>query len=257
MKETSLFSSAWYSPNTHGWAIIYNVKRVVFIILTLSLLLLSEAVTLLATHAAAPRGQLKGSVSNRAVQVQSLDFYYKMDEKSRYLDLKNQWQSAHKGELNYAEASTLAAQAYDESSVESELEQWAYHGGPDPKVMTGKVHIYNVGQRALLNLPIKVTLRAKVGELRVNPAIQMIDYDYLNDTAQWLSVSSKTVKVAALAPGEDMLVDLGKFQMLDFLGKHPNQWPAKLELRVDSPEFGTSRKVLNVIPDHFVVPVLY
>lgn len=224
------------------------MKSFVFILLTLALLLLSEAVTLLSTKAA---------TAPTPLQVQALDFYYKQDEKVRYLDLKQQWQTAHRGELPVTKAAELADQAYSQATIESPLEEWNYQGGPSPQVLSGQIHLYNTSQQALLNVPLTVSLRAQVGELRVNPLLQMTDYKHLEASAQWQSLSNSRISIPVIAPGEDMLVDVARFQLLQFLAKHPSQWPARLEIEVKAPHMATSRKTLTLIPDHFVVPVLY
>ena len=218
------------------------------IILTLSLLLLSEVVTLLATRAATGRGP---------IQVDSLDFFYKLDEHVRFLDLKTQWQSEHRGELPIAKADELAREAYDLAATESPFAIWRYHGGPAPQIFTGKAHIHNQGHNALLNVPVSVLVRAKVGELRVNPDIQMTDFDYLEDSARWETVSREVVRVPAIAPGEDMLLPVMKFRLLDFLARHPNRWPVQVEVKISAPPMGTAYKTISLVPDHFVVPVLY
>jgi hypothetical protein len=224
------------------------VKRFVFFCVTIALLLLSQALCLFATRAAASNGPIK---------VDNIGFYYKLDEKARYMALKTQWQSEHHGEISTSKASELAMQAYTTSSVESTFDQWRYQGGPDPAVFTGKAHLYNTGQKALLNVPVSVTVRAKVGDLRVNPSIQMTDYDTLKDTSEWELVSQKTVTIPAIAPGEDMLLPLMEFHLLDFLSKHPNRWPLQLEVTMASASMGSSRQTISLIPDHFVVPVSY
>lgn len=225
-----------------------NVKRVVFVLMVVGLLIASEAVTVLATRASAANGLLK---------VESLGFFYKLDEQARYLDLKTKWQTEHRVDLSLDKASELAKEAYGKAGVESPFEQWRYQGGPAPHVFSSKMHLYNAGKNAMLNIPLQVVVRAKVGELRVSPDIQMTDYDHLEQTARWETVSQKTVKIAALAPGEDQLVEVMNFQLMDFLAKHPNQWPSQVEVSVSAPGIATTRKLLPLVPDHFVVPVLY
>jgi hypothetical protein len=224
------------------------VKRFVFICLTIALLLLAESVCLFATRAAA---------SNAPIKVDNIGFYYKLDAKARYMDLKTRWQSDHRGELAATKASELALEADKAASVESAFDKWRYQGGPDPAIFAGKAHIYNAGHKALLNVPVYVTVRAKVGDLRVNPTIQMTDYDYLKDSARWELVSQSTVTIPAIAPGEDILLPLTQFNLLDFLAKHPNRWPVQLEVSMVSLSAGSSRKTISLIPDHFVVPVIY
>lgn len=224
------------------------MRRIVLILLTISLLLLSEAVTLLATKAATARGPIK---------VDSLDFFYKLDEHVRFLDLKTKWQTEHRGELPIGKAGELAREAYDQAATESPFSLWRYQGGPAPQIFTGKAHIHNQGRTALLNLPVSVQVRAKVGELRVSSDIQMTDYEYLEDSARWETVSTESITVPAIAPGEDILLPVMKFRLLEFLAKHPNRWPVQVEMKISSPLMGTTYKTLALIPDHFVIPVLY
>lgn len=223
------------------------MKRAVFILLIIGLFVCSQALTLLATRAA----------TGQPVKAESIGFFYKMDAHARYLDLKTKWQSGHRGELSIEQASELATEAYEKSSVESPFEKWLFHGGPSPYLFKGKLHIYNTTSAALLQVPLAVTIRAKVGELRVDPTIQMTDFEHLNATARWETVSQENLSVDALAPGEDMLVDVMRFHLLKFLKEHPNQWPTRLEVVVTSPQLGTHRQQLELVPDHFVVPVLY
>lgn len=224
------------------------MKRPVFIIIIITLVLITQAVTLLATRAGTPKAPIR---------VESIDFYYKMDAKARFLDLKNRWQSENRGALAISKASELANEAYNQSNSESVFDQWRYHGGPAPSVFVSKAHIYNSGKTALLNVPVSVTVRAKVGDLRVDPIIQMTDYDYLKETAVWETVSIETITIPAIAPGEDLLLPLMKFRLLDFLASHPNRWPVLVEVRMSSASLGNSRKAISLVPDHFVVPVLY
>jgi hypothetical protein len=224
------------------------MKRVVFILLTVCLLLLSEAITLLSTKAASMQP---------AIQVQSLDFYYKQDEKARYLELKNQWQSEHRGEIPLRNAAELATQAYAQADTEAPLERWRYQGGPSPEVFNSKIHLFNSSKQALLHIPLRITLRARVGELRINPQTELTDYTHLANTAHWQTIAVETKSIPALAPGEDLQVANTTFQLLDFLGKHPGHWPAQLEIEVKVPQLGANRKTISLTPDHFVVPILY
>lgn len=224
------------------------MKRVVFIILTLVLLTLSEGLTLLATHAASSRS---------AIQVESINFYYKPDEKARFLDLKTRWQSENRGELSIDQAISLADTAYRQAGINAPFKVWRYHGGPSPWVFTGKAHLYNKTGQALLNVPLSVTLRAKVGDLRVHSALQMTDYDHLEETARWETVLQQTVPIPALAPGEDLQIETFRFAVLNFLKTHPNRWPVQLEVRLSTPAMSGSRQSLTLIPDHFVVPAVY
>jgi hypothetical protein len=224
------------------------VRRFVFIALIIGLLVAAETLALWSTNAVASYGALK---------VQSLGFFYKADEQTRFLDLKTRWQAEHLGEISHRKASELADEAYGKSDVESPFTLWRYHGGPSPNIFSGKVHLFNTGKEALLNVPMAVTLRARVGDLRVKPAIQTTDYDYLESSSRWVTLGRNTVTVQALAPGEDMLLEVGRFRLMDFLAENPNRWPVEVEVQVTSPQTGTVKKSIALIPDHFVVPNLY
>ncbi len=229
------------------------MKRFVFILLILGLLACAQVLTFMATDASAARG-----VSNTTtLKTASLDFYYKLDEKARYLDLKNQWQSKHRGEFSPRQAVELADEAYKKASVEAPFEKWLYHGAPAPRVFTGKLHLYNSSKQALLDVPLKVTLRAEVGDLRVDSVVQLTDYGHLSKTARWMTLSEQTVSIPAVAPGEDLQVEVMRFRLMEFLAAHPNRWPSQLEVQVSGPQVGTVKKSLSLAPDHFVVPVLY
>lgn len=225
-----------------------NVKRFVFILLVVALLLTAEMVTIWATRADTPL---------RPIKADSLDFYFKTDENARYLDLKSKWQAETRGEITFQKASELAEEAYTASSVESPLKLWRAQGGPAPNIFHSKIHICNTGKEALLNVPMTATLRARVGELRVKPDIQMTDYDHLERSSKWVSLGQSTVNVPAFAPGEDMLLEMNRFKLMEFLSKHSGRWPVEVEVKVSSPQMGTIRKTMALIPDHFVVPILY
>jgi hypothetical protein len=233
------------------------------------LLLLSQALTLLSAKADnVLNGSLTGSVSRSAparpasgsqgLQVASANFYYRLDEKASFIALKNQWQSEHRGELSPDQAQLFADQAYDKAGVEEVLTQWQYHGGPNPWVLSIKAHLFNDGAKAYLNVPVQVTVRAKLGDLRVNPAIQMTDWTHLQKSARWATVSGpQIITVSAIAPGEDQLLSLGRINLLSYLCKHPNQWPVELELQLRSSQFAPVSQRITLKPDHFVTPTWY
>lgn len=191
------------------------------------------------------------------LKVQSLDFYYKLDADARFIELKTQWQGEHRGEITPDKARELALQADHDSDMDTPFNQWRYHGGPAPQVFTAKAHVYGTGTKALLNVPFLVTVRAKTGNLRVITALQLTDYQTLQSTARWLMLSQRQIRVPAIAAGEDLLLPLMEFQLLDFLQKHPNQFPVALEVKLSSPMLGTITKHITISPDHFVVPVYY
>jgi len=200
---------------------------------------------------------LQGHVSNAQLKLQSLEFYYKLEAETRYLDLKTEWRSAHFDEITLCQANELAVKADLASELETPFQQWRYQGGPAPRVFTAKAHIYSTGAQALLNVPFTITVRAKVGELMLIPSIQMTDYKTLEATARWLTISKQTIRVPAIATGEDLLLPLMEFQLLDFEAQHPNQFPIAIEVQIASPFLPTSSKTLTLRPDHFVVPVEY
>ncbi len=243
--------------------------------MVLGLLILSEALTLLATNAdGLPAGELKGAVIKtrpspsaqahqdiqgvRGIQVAGADFYYRLDEKARFIELKNQWQSDHRGELPMQQAQAFSEKAYAQSSVEEVLKVWRYHGGPSPWVFCAKARLFNEGAVAFLNVPAHISYRAKVGELRVNSATQLTDFKHLQQSAKWQDMpGSHRTNIAVMAPGEDILLDLGPVHLLSFLGAHPNRWPTEIEVTVSSPRFATVRHRLQLTPDHFLTPSVY
>lgn len=249
--------------------LIYNevVKRIVLILTVLGLLLLSQAVVLWAAHAdGMPEAGLKAGVSKTRpqqavvsdIKVAGTEFYYRLDEKARFIQLKNQWQSDHRGELPLDQARAFSKTAYTQASVEEVLNQWRYHGGPSPWVFVGKAHLYNEGEKAYLNVPITVTYRAKVGDLRVNSALQMTDFNHLQRSAHWKNLpQSNRQTIPAIAPGEDILLELGQINLLEVLTDYPNRWPAEIEVQISSPMFTTVSKAIALTPDHFLTPTIY
>jgi hypothetical protein len=215
-------------------------------------LLISEAVTLLATRAASPPASL---------QTQELAFYYKQDEPVRYLDLKNRQQLAHPGELSPERQAGLSRQAYEEAAVEAPLNEWRSQGGPTPRIFSGKLHLYNAGREALLNVPLQVTVRALVGDLQPDPVLHLTNYARLEETARWETLPPSTVSlppssvvsVPAIAPDADKRIEVMKFELLPFLATHPGRWPLQLEITVRSPHLATRRRLLMLIPDHFAI----
>lgn len=238
-----------------------------FILLVLGLLLLSEAITLLATNAdGLPGSEIKAGVSairpaNASVsdiKVAGAEFYYRLDEKARFIELKNQWQSKSRGELPIDRAQVLAQDAYEHASVEEVLNRWRYHGGPSPWVFTAKAHLFNEGEQAYLNVPVTVAYRAKLGDLRVNSALQLTDFNHLKQSARWEKLpGGQSRTIPALAPGEDLLLDLGRVELLALLAAHPNRWPTEIEVQISSPRFATVSKRIELTPDHFVTPQIY
>lgn len=192
-----------------------------------------------------------------ALKVASLGFYYKQDENARYLDLKTQWQTEHKGLLSGQKASEFADTAYQQASVEAPFSQWRAQGGPAPKVFSAKLHLYSNTKAAVLNTPISVSVQANVGDLRVSPITQLTDYRYLQQTAHWETLETRQLSVPVIAPEEDQLLEVMQFRLLSFLNSHPNQWPTAVRITISSPRLGVAEKQISLLPDHFVVPVLY
>lgn len=234
------------------------MKRYILLILVTLLLLLSEAVTLFAAHADHFRAPAQSARSARPIQIDRLEFYYKLDGKARFLDLKTRWQETHHGETSFRTAAILARQADAMAKTEAPLTLWRYHGGPDPAIFSGKMHIHNQGTKALLNVPVKTTLLARVGPLSVKPDTLLTDFDALERSARWQVLSSQTFTIPAIAPDEDMLIPAMAFRLYDFMSANPNRWPVEVAIRVgDSPLVASASRSVRMIPDHFVMPVLY
>lgn len=229
---------------------IRTVRRLVFLLLILGLLLCAQYITILATHAS-PK-QLPQSL-----KVASLQFYYKLDENARFLDLKTQWQTEHRGALSLQKAAEFAEIATKQASVEAELLHWRAQGGPSPKIFTAKLHLFNPGCKAILDIPLTITVKANVGELRVSPTTQLTDYGHLRRTAHWETISTHTLHIPVIAPEEDQLLEVAQFRLLEFMGTHSAQWPEAVRVTVSSPQLGIVEKQLSVLPDHFVISTLY
>ena len=192
------------------------------------------------------------------VQIEKAAFYYKTDANVRYLDFKNIWQAAQRGEIEMTKAAELAKVAYEEASVEKPFEQWRYHGQPSPEVFVAKAHVYNNSPTAALNVKANITVKALVGDWRVHPTLMVTDYDYLKRSARWVPLGSKTMMIPVLSPGEEKTLSVAEFSVLKFMSDYRNQWPTRLQVEVSIPSFG-QRKVasLEMIPDHFMVQTLY
>jgi hypothetical protein len=231
------------------------VKRFVFLLLIIGLLLCAQWITFIAS-ASSRHAPVKRSIS-LPLTVASLKFYYKQDENARFIDLKTKWQTEHKGAISLQKAADFADTADSQASVEAELSRWKAQGGPAPKVFGAKLHLYNNGKKAIVNIPLTITTKVNVGDLRVSPVTQLTDYEYLRQTSRWETVSTRTMQIPVVAPGEDQLIDVAKFRLLDFLGKHAGQWPESVQVSVSSPQFGIAERRIILLPDHFVVPTLY
>lgn len=190
--------------------------------------------------------------------IEHVEFLYRLDEEARYVDLKTQYQSRTRGKLPEKEAESLALEAFEKASVEKPFTHWRYQGGPDPNVFLIKAHLYNQSSQARLNTNLSATIRAKIGELLVNPKLLLVDFSHLQQTAQWQTIETVQKEVPVMITGEEILVEISRFELLKFLNAHPNQWPTEIEVTVSSPDAANSAtETLKLTPDHFSVPVLY
>lgn len=206
------------------------------------------------------------------VQLEEVRFYYRMDSDARYTVLKVQWQNAHNEPYTEAIGERLSLRAFNNASIEKSFEVWRQQGGPHPLVFFVKAYLRNPTQTAILNQAVQVTVKAKTGPLRVDPQVLMTDYNYLKRTAQWETLLTQVVNVPVLAPGEEILVPITKFQLMRFLRLHPNSWPESIQVEAVLQESSASpaakngknaaknpRKsaTLELLPDHFMLPEAY
>ncbi|MEM0952148.1 MAG: hypothetical protein AAGI66_08420 [Cyanobacteria bacterium P01_H01_bin.74] len=212
------------------------------------LLLFAELISLWASPAAEQLNQL---------HLNSLDFYYKKDAYTRFLDLKQKWQTRHQKALPYWVASQLSEQAYAKATIESPISIWQYDTANAPNILEGKAHVFNKTKQPLFNVALQVTLRAKAAQLAVTPETQMTDFDHLEATAEWQELSEKAFVIPVIAPDEDILLPLAKFSLMAFKQQFPDQWPLKVQVTVDSPALNYTEKTISLIPDYFVMPALY
>jgi hypothetical protein len=233
------------------------MRRFVFLGLILGLLFCAQGITMLAPHASAKRNLSTGASNSSGLKAASLQFYYKLDGEARFIDLKTQWQTEHPGSLSFKKAAELAETATKQASVEAELPHWRAQGGPSPKIFTAKLHLYNTSPKPQVDIPLTITVKARVGELRVSPSTQLTSYDHLRRSAQWKTVSTRVLRVPVIAPEEDLQLEVAQFQLLPFLEKHPGQWPESIQVVVSAPALGVVEKQLSLLPDHFMVPTLY
>lgn len=215
-----------------------------------------------------PARRLEGGVTTRTgeparpgkpggkLTVESVMFFYKPGAEVHYLTLKTGWHNRHHGELPLETAAGLARTAYEKADVEKPFEQWLFHGGPNPNVFSAKAHLYNNANQARLNTKLSITVRAKTGDLLVNPLTLLTDFDHLNATAHWRTLEKRTITIPALAPGEEMRIEVMALNLLAFKQANPNRWPIQLEVTVSIPGSSAIGK-LELVPDHFVVPTLY
>lgn len=224
------------------------LKKFILVFTSLLLLLFAEAICLVSSNASEVSPHLK---------LNSIGFYYKKDANPRFLHLKTQWQAANRSELSYGVASKLALKAYQQSSVEAPLSVWRYDSGPSPNIITSKAHLYNPTQQAWLNVPIHVTVQAKVANLNVTPSTQMTDLSEMKTSAYWLTLSDKTINIPAIAPAEDLLLPVMQFSLMDFKTQYPRQWPTRLLVHVNGKSIEKGQEEISLIPDYFVMPAVY
>jgi hypothetical protein len=192
-----------------------------------------------------------------AMQLEEARFYYRLDAETRYTTKRAKWQSEHNEPYSAEVAEALAWAAFTESTLEKPLTRWQAQGGTAPGVMIGKVYLINNSDLGVIEMPLKVTLMARVGPLRVDPTLLLTDTNYLSQKAQWRTVFSQTVMVPAMAPGEEMLFSVVRFEMFRFLRFNPTAWPEKLKLMVALPGQKPTETILPVEPDHFLLPEDY
>ncbi len=207
------------------------------------------------------------SVAPNSVLLEGIQFFYKLDSDTRFLERRSQWEQKSKGliKISLQALEEMAYKAYDEASAEKPFDIWREQGGPNPLVFRPKIHVRNNTDQAWLNVKIEVIWRAKIGDLLADPELLLTDYDNLSDTAKWENLFIENINVDVLSPGEDKLVELSPFQLFFFLSLYKNKWPEFLELEAnlqsaDGQSFGTlpehqAIQALPMIPDHFVVPI--
>lgn len=195
--------------------------------------------------------------------IEDIGFYYKPGEEALYLKEKNTWKGTHLSEdFSLQEVEQLAWKAYQKATVEKPFTEWHWHGGVSPRIFRAKVHVHNLSQsEAITNGELMVTLKATLGELRVDPRVLVTNYPYLKKTAQELFLLKETYQLPPLAPGEEMLVPTMTFQLFRFLRQNPNRWPIemKVEAVLRPTASGNTAKAAKLLltPDHFVVPAWY
>ena len=99
---------------------------------------------------------------------------------------------------------------------------------------------------------MKVTLKAKIGVLKVDPVLHLTDYETLERTAKWVTIHKADVPLSALAPGMDKQFDLMDFELLPFLAANPGKWPLEMEISVKVLDLPLTKEKISLIPDHFL-----
>jgi hypothetical protein len=245
-----------------------EMKRRFLIAIVVSLLLISEGLVLLKKEAKAQSlpqpvsagltlkpisaGVILASSSASILKLQELSFYYRQDEAVRYLGLKNQREHELNRPLPISEVLNLSRKAYKASNIETPLDHWRKQGGPYPRSFSAKIHLYNQSTKAVVEAPMKVTLKAKMGVLQADPTLHLTDYETLERTAKWVTIHQTKVPLSALAPGMDKQFDLLEFEMLPFLAANPGKWPLEMEVSVKVLDLPLAKQKISLIPDHFI-----
>jgi hypothetical protein len=198
-------------------------------------------------------GQTKRLVQPLGITVESVDFQYRPDEAARLLALKQKWIKSKGRRPNLIELGDLAMQAYTMSTLDEPLPIWRAQGGPSPWVFRPRVYLVNGTDEAVLNQTVKLEVRAKMGELRVDPDALLTDYGFLEQSAQWQTLYQEDLQVPVVAPGEDKPVDAKLIVLSNLLGTSQSQWPVLIEATAT---IGTEQKSvsLRLVPNHFVLP---
>ncbi len=206
------------------------------------------------------------TVAPNSVLIEGIQFFYKLDAGTRFLEKRTQWETESKGRIKIAleDLEAMAYKAYQEASVEHPFDVWREQGGPNPLVFRPKLHLRNNTDQAWLNVKIQVIWRGKIGDLLADPELLLTDYDNLSATAQWENLFVEELNIDVLTPGQDKLIEISPFQLFSFLSLYKNKWPEYLEVEAhlksaDGQTFGTLPQhqyiqALPMIPDHFVVP---
>ncbi len=220
------------------------------------------------TKEASDPDELKAqAVAPNSVLIEDIQFFYKLDADTRFLEKRAKWEAETKGrvKIDLGHLEQMAYAAYFEADVEKPFSIWREQGGPNPLVFRPKIHLRNNTDQAWLNVTLQVIWRAKIGDLLADPELLLTDYDNLSETARWENLFVEEIKVDVLSPGEDKRVELSPFQLFYFLSLYKNKWPEYLELEArllqsEGQTFGTLPEhhyvqALPMIPDHFVVPI--
>lgn len=189
-------------------------------------------------------------------------FYYPADFTARYLRAKSNWREAHDGEpVALDTMHILALQALDpKPDTLKLLETWRIQGGPAPWLFYPVVLVHNASQtEAVLNVRLKMKLEFQFGQYFVDPNTLLVDYEHLQNSAQWEPVLEKERWLHSLAPQEDAQVVLNPVDLLQAMENRRNQWPYAIRLTVTLLPSGQLNQscVLTLTPDHFALPLTF